>query len=74
MIYFFPNLVHWVLAAACGTFSGGMWDLVPWPRIEPGPPELEPGVLATGPPGKSQNDTILKEQNIPKVKILHHFC
>ena len=32
--------------------SGGMWDLVPWPGIEPGPPAL--AVLATGPPGTSQ--------------------
>ena len=28
------------LIAACRTFSCGMWDLVPWPGIEPGPPEL----------------------------------
>ena len=33
------------------TLSGGMWDLVPWPGIEPGAPAL--GVLASGPPGKS---------------------
>ena len=29
-----------------------MWDLVPWPRMKPGPPALEPSSL--GPPGKSQ--------------------
>ena len=30
-----------------------MWDLVPRPGKEPGPPALEGRVLATGPPGKS---------------------
>ena len=45
---------------ACGIFSCGMrtlsssmWDLVPWPGIEPGPLHWKHGVLATGPPGKS---------------------
>lgn len=48
----------WVLDVACGIFSYSMWslcysmwDLVPWPRIEPRPPALERAVLATGPPG-----------------------
>ena len=31
--------------------SCGMWDLVPWPGIEPG--HWDHGVLVTGPPGKS---------------------
>ena len=43
-----------VLVAAYGIFSCGIWDLVPWPGIEPRPPALGRGVLATGPPGKSQ--------------------
>ena len=37
----------WVLVAACRIFSCGlwtpvcsMWDLVPWPEMEPGPPAL----------------------------------
>ena len=37
----------WVLVAAWGIFSCviwtlscGMWDLVPWPGIKPGPPAL----------------------------------
>ena len=30
-----------------------MWDLVPWPRIKPGPPALGAQSLTTGPPGKS---------------------
>ena len=38
--------LHWVLVTACGVFSCGMWDLVPWLGIEPRPPAL-------GPPGKS---------------------
>ena len=32
--------VHWVLAAACRSFSWSMWDLVYWPEIKPGPPAL----------------------------------
>ena len=28
------------LVAACGIFSCGMWDLVPWPGIKPEPPTL----------------------------------
>ena len=31
----------------------GMWDLVPWPGIEPAPTALEGEVSTTGPPGKS---------------------
>ena len=30
-----------------------MWNLIPPPGIEPRPPALEHGILATGPPGKS---------------------
>ena len=30
--------LHWVLVATCGIFYCGMWDLVLWSRIEPGPP------------------------------------
>ena len=29
-----------VFVATCGIFSCGIWDLVPWPGIEPGPPAL----------------------------------
>ena len=31
-----------------------MWDLVPWPGIEPGHLALGAEVLTTGPPGKSR--------------------
>ena len=34
-------------------FSCSMWDLVPWPGVEPRHPKLAGRVLATGPPGKS---------------------
>ena len=44
-----------ILIAACGIFSRGMWDLVPWPEPEPGPPALGARISAPGPPGKSQN-------------------
>ena len=49
-----------LIIAACGIFSYsmrtlscGMWNLVPWPGIEPRPPALGAWGLATGPPGKS---------------------
>ena len=42
-----------IFVLACGSFSCGLWDLVPWPGREPGPLPWEHGVLATGPPGKS---------------------
>ena len=40
---------------SCGMWalSCSMWDLVPWPGVEPRPLHWECGVLATGPPGKS---------------------
>ena len=30
----------WLLVVACGIFSCHMWDLVPWPGMEPRPPAL----------------------------------
>ena len=46
--------LHQVLVV-CGiqALSWGMWNLVPWPGIEPGPLHWKQGVLAMGPPGKS---------------------
>ena len=32
--------LHWVLVAGSGIFSC-IWDLIPWPGIEPGFPELQ---------------------------------
>ena len=40
--------------------SWGMWGLVPWRGIEPGPLHWEQRVLATGPPGKSPKFLIFK--------------
>ena len=43
LLRIYISLIIWlfqVLAAACGTFSCGKWDLFPWPGIEPGPPAL----------------------------------
>ena len=64
---FCPHWSQWrhsglsIFITGCGIFSCGMWtlgwsmwDLVPWPGIEPRPPALgECGVLATGPPEES---------------------
>ena len=38
--------------AALG-ISCSMWDLAPWPGIEPGPPALGAQSLSPGPPGRS---------------------
>ena len=43
-------VAHGIFSCGKQTLSCGMWDLVPWPGTEPGPPALR--VLATGPPGK----------------------
>ena len=41
------------LSLSCGmrTLCSGIWDLIPWPGMEPRHPAL--GVLATRPPGNS---------------------
>ena len=39
---------------AMQTPTCGMWDLVPWPGIKPGPLHWELRVLVIGPPGKSR--------------------
>ena len=44
---------HFVAFCLVGCSRCGMWDLVPWPRMNLGPMCWEHGVLATGPPGKS---------------------
>ena len=36
------------------SFNCGLWDLVPWPEVEPWPADLGGRVLATGPPAKSR--------------------
>ena len=42
--------LYWVLAAACGIFSCGVWNLVPWQGAAPRPPAWECGVLTAGQP------------------------
>ena len=47
----FLNLMFiYVSASGLGC---SMWDLVPWPGLNPGPLHWKHGVTATGPPGKS---------------------
>ena len=60
LLSFFFIWLHWVLVPARRIFSCslqtpgcGMWDLDPWPGMEPRTLHREWGVLATGPPGKS---------------------
>ena len=50
--------------------SCGMWDLVPWPEIEPKFCALECRVLATGPPGKSLTHLLYTGWKISS--FLHH--
>ena len=51
----------------------GKWDLVPWLGIEPGPLRWEQGVLATGPPGRSQCIRFFEKVFIEFVTILLLF-
>ena len=44
--------------------SCGLWDLVPWPRIEPGPLHWERWILDSGPPGKSPGVFSFKEDGL----------
>ena len=39
-LYLVLVVVHGVFSRCLHTLSFGMWDLVPWPGIEPGPPTL----------------------------------
>ena len=53
--------------------SCSMWDPVPWPGIEYRPSALEPGVFATGLPGKSR-DLVLNANSINDLlwdQVLH---
>ena len=38
----------WILVATCELLSHGMWDLVPWPGIEPGPLAIRAWSPTTG--------------------------
>ena len=40
-----------IFSCSMRTLSCSLWDLAPWPGIDPGPPTLE--VPSPGPPGKS---------------------
>ena len=60
LFLFFVFWLFWVFVAACRIFSCGrwtlnfsMWDLVPWPGIEPRPLAIGAQSLNRGPPGKS---------------------
>jgi len=60
------DLLSWLqydesLAVACKLLvaAHGIW-FSDWSVIVPGPPALGAGVLATGPPGKSPRNNILK--------------
>ena len=67
--FFFKYLFIWlcqVLIAAHGIFdlcckvwslNCSMWDLIPWPGMEPGPLHCQHGVLATGSSGKYLKQT-----------------
>ena len=49
-----------------------MWDLIPWPGIEPGPLHWELAVLTTAPPGKSPT-FILNQPLEVSIVLLHKF-
>ena len=47
----FTDFVTILLLFSVLVFGRGMWDLVPWPGLEPALPALGGGVLAAGPAG-----------------------
>ena len=64
--YYFLNMYLYFLFGCAGpwlqhvgSFSWDMWDLVSQPGFEPRYPALGVGVLATGPPGRSQSHCFL---------------
>ena len=48
---------------SCGMWGLWLWHagLVPWPGIRPRPPASESGILATGPPGRSQRSYFIND-------------
>ena len=44
-IFSLLKILFWPHHAACGILSCGMWDLVPQPEIEPGPPYIRRQIL-----------------------------
>ena len=61
--YFFKLWHVESLDVACKLLSCSMWDLVPDQGSNLGPLHWELGVLATGPPGKSQQ-FLIKDSNL----------
>ena len=64
----FKRNIHFMYLAA-PDLSCGMWNLVPWPGIEPRPPALGVQSPATGPPAKFLSCLL----NAP-LKNLPHNC
>ena len=58
--FFFFLMLLFVYLTAMGS-SCGMWDLVPWPGIEPRPPALGVWCLTTGPSGRSLDLFLIKD-------------
>ena len=64
IFFFFFKLRHVEsLDVACELLSSSMWDLVPDQGSNLGCLHWELGVLATGPPGKSQ-EFLIKDSNL----------
>ena len=53
-----------------------LWHVgsISWPRMEPGPLRWECGVLATGPPGKSQRYSFKRQENVGISHLLTALC
>ena len=72
-IFFFFLIFIWlllVLVVGHGIFSCSNWDLVLWPGIEPESLHWEHGVLATGPPGKALEASLVSPEHLSSTLTL----
>ena len=67
-VYFYITAAYRILVVACKLFSFGMWDLVPWPGIEPRPSALEAGAWSLNTMGSPHSQS---KPSSRKLKYLH---
>ena len=69
-----PTVKLWIIFLGFIFFAAcGMWDILPWPGMEPPPLHWEHGVLALGPPGKSLDSVCLLPLIATVLPFVRHF-